>query len=215
MLKKYTVYKALHDTTNHFFEALHLCDFWQMEKTEQVLPSKLQRLLSLLQELLASPEVRCVGSVSTVLQCPCPKCRCEERILVYTQWATHVARLLVLVSCWTKECWKTHQINSKTQSWLDSVGDWTLRLLRNFFESFDFISINVTLELVNFIFIGPRWKKLEVYLQEVLQQQGIASLALVGELRETMDVLSRFGCQGEPRVGGLRSQPSWKAQLSC
>lgn len=56
-----------------------------------------------------------------------------------------------------------------------------------------------------------------------MQQQGIASLALVGELRETMDVLSRFGCQGEPRVGGLRTQPfwnimvdlDWQAQLSC
>jgi len=91
-------------------EAFCIASFQQRE----VLPSKLQRLLSLLQELLASP---------------------EERILVYTQWATHV-----------------------------------------------------------------------VYLQEVLQQQGIASLALVGELRETMDVLSRFGCQGEPRVLLLSSQ---------
>lgn len=72
-------------------------------------------------------------------------------------------------------------------------------------ESFDFISKRY-FGIGHFIFIGPRWKRLEVYLQDVLQQQGIASLALVGELRETMDVLSRFGCQGEPRVGGLRSQ---------
>ncbi|CAE7616454.1 RAD5B [Symbiodinium natans] len=81
----------------------------------QVLPSKLQRLLSLLRELLASGP--------------------EERVLVYTQWATHV-----------------------------------------------------------------------VYLQEVLQQQGVPALALVGELRETMDVLSRFGSLNEPRVLLLSSQ---------
>lgn len=47
--------------------------------------------------------------VSTVFQCPCPKCRCEERILVYTQWATHVARLLVLVSCWGKHIKSTRR----------------------------------------------------------------------------------------------------------
>lgn len=92
-------------------EASYVASLQQRE----VLPSKLQRLLSLLQELLASGP--------------------EERILVYTQWATHV-----------------------------------------------------------------------VYLQDVLQQQGILSLALVGELRETMDVLSRFGCHGEPRVLLLSSQ---------
>jgi len=92
-------------------EASYVASLQQRE----VLPSKLQRLLSLLQELLASGP--------------------EERILVYTQWATHV-----------------------------------------------------------------------VYLQDVLQQQGISSLALVGELRETMDVLSRFGCEGEARVLLLSSQ---------
>lgn len=81
----------------------------------EVLPSKLQRLLSLLRELLASGP--------------------EERVLVYTQWATHV-----------------------------------------------------------------------VYLREVLQQQGVPALALVGELRDTMDVLSRFGSPDEPRVLLLSSQ---------
>lgn len=81
----------------------------------EVLPSKLQRLLSLLRELLASGP--------------------EERVLVYTQWATHV-----------------------------------------------------------------------VYLREVLQQQGVPALALVGELRDTMDVLSRFGSPDEPRVLLLCSQ---------
>ncbi|CAE7663389.1 RAD5B [Symbiodinium pilosum] len=87
----------------------------EVASQREVLPSKLQRLLFLLRELLASGD--------------------EERVLVYTQWATHV-----------------------------------------------------------------------VYLQEVLLQQGVPALALVGELRETMDVLSRFGSPDEPRVLLLSSQ---------
>merc|ERR1719401_107201 len=78
-------------------------------------PSKLQRLLSLLREILASGP--------------------EERVLVFTQWAVHV----------------TH-------------------------------------------------------LQEILAQQGVETLALVGELRETMDALRRFGRPSEPRVLLLSSQ---------
>jgi len=81
----------------------------------EALPSKLQRLLELLRELLAS------GS--------------EERVLVFTQWAVHVA-----------------------------------------------------------------------YLQEVLHEHGVESLALLGELHETMDALGRFGKPGEPRVLLLSSQ---------
>jgi len=79
------------------------------------LPSKLQRLVDLLTEILASS--------------------LEERILVYTQWAVHVA-----------------------------------------------------------------------HLQEVLVANDIANLALLGDLAETMDALSRFGKEGEPRVLLLSSQ---------
>lgn len=81
----------------------------------EALPSKLQRLIVLLHEILARGP--------------------EERILVFTQWAAHVA-----------------------------------------------------------------------HLQDVLSDYGLDVLALVGELRETMDALSRFGRPGEPRVLLLSSQ---------
>jgi len=81
----------------------------------EALPSKLQRLLDLLRELLASGP--------------------EERVLVFTQWAVHVA-----------------------------------------------------------------------HLRDVLEQHGVEALALVGELRETMAALSRFGRPEEPRVLLLSSQ---------
>ncbi|CAJ1339678.1 unnamed protein product [Effrenium voratum] len=86
----------------------------ESEALETEVPSKLERLLALLGQILADP---------------------EERVLVYTQWATHV-----------------------------------------------------------------------VYLQKVLEQSGLPALALVGELRDTMDVLSRFGSAGAPRVLLLSSQ---------
>eukprot|EP00931_Biecheleriopsis_adriatica_P052462 TRINITY_DN30515_c0_g1_i2.p1 TRINITY_DN30515_c0_g1~~TRINITY_DN30515_c0_g1_i2.p1 ORF type:complete len:319 (-),score=65.50 TRINITY_DN30515_c0_g1_i2:36-992(-) len=81
---------------------------------EEFMPSKMQRLLGLLQEVLTDP---------------------EERVLVYTQWAAHVD-----------------------------------------------------------------------HLQTVLEASGVQTLALAGELRETMDVLARFGRPEEPRVLLLSSQ---------
>jgi len=81
----------------------------------EALPSKLQHLLGLLREILAS------GA--------------EERVLVFTQWAAHVD-----------------------------------------------------------------------HLREELGRQGVQTLALIGELSETMDALSRFGRQGEARVLLLSSQ---------
>ena len=65
----------------------------------QVLPSKLQRLLSLLQELLASgPEDRRIAASRQREQGSQWVMARQERILVYTQWATHVACFLAPVA---------------------------------------------------------------------------------------------------------------------
>lgn len=65
---------------------------------------------------------------------------------------------------------------------------------------------------VIYLFLSLVHRDSQVYLRDLLHQQGIDALALVrpsfglsspmkvGELRETMDILSRFGCPGEPRV---------------
>merc|ERR1712137_417479 len=45
-----------------------------------------------------------------------------------------------------------------------------------------------------------------VHLREELERYGIEALALVGELRETMDALGRFGQAEEPRILILSSQ---------
>jgi len=56
------------------------------------------------------------------------------------------------------------------------------------------------------VLVFTQWVVHVAHLQEVLHEHGVESLALVGQLRETMDVLSRFGRPGEPRVLLLSSQ---------
>jgi len=56
------------------------------------------------------------------------------------------------------------------------------------------------------VLVYTQWVAHVAHLQQLLACHGLPTLALVGDLRETMDALSRFGRPDEPRVLLLSSQ---------